>query len=199
MSGGIRSRYAELFRAHRETLAAQAGRQGWRFTTHRTDGTPELALLGLMGMLAPAHGELTMLNFGLLAFAQPWLLVAGLALPALWLLLRVTPPAPRRIAFPPFLLLAKLVSPERTPARTPWWLLLLRLVIAALLIVALAGPVLNPAPRLGGSGPLAAGGGQWLGRREALGRAHRRGPRPPAAGRARGTRGPDPGDGPQPR
>ena len=95
-----------------------------------------------------------MLNFGLLAFAQPWLLLAGLALPALWLLLRVTPPSPRRIAFPPFLLLAGLLSPERTPARTPWWLLLLRLVIATILIVALAGPVLNPAPRLGGSGPL---------------------------------------------
>ena len=41
-----------------------------------------------------------------------------------------------------------------TPARTPWWLLLLRLLIAALLIFALAGPVLNPAPRLGGGGPL---------------------------------------------
>jgi hypothetical protein len=95
-----------------------------------------------------------MLNFGLFAFTQPWLLLAGLALPALWLLLRVTPPAPRRIVFPPFLLLAKLLSPERTPARTPWWLLLLRLAIAALLITALAGPVLNPAPRLGGSGPL---------------------------------------------
>jgi uncharacterized protein (DUF58 family) len=51
--GGIRARYAELFRAHRETLAGQAGRQGWRFTTHRTDGTPEMAVLGLMGMLAP--------------------------------------------------------------------------------------------------------------------------------------------------
>ena len=95
-----------------------------------------------------------MLNFGLFAFTQPWLLLAGLALPALWLLLRVTPPAPRKIAFPPFLLLASLISPERTPARTPWWLLLLRLLIAALLIFALAGPVLNPAPRLGGSGPL---------------------------------------------
>ena len=95
-----------------------------------------------------------MLELGLLAFTQPWLLLAALALPALWLLLRVTPPAPRRIAFPPFLLLAGLVSPERTPARTPWWLLLLRLAIAALLILALAGPVLNPAPRLGGSGPL---------------------------------------------
>ena len=140
-----------------------------------------------------------MLNFGLFAFAQPWLLVAGLALPALWLLLRVTPPAPRRIAFPPFLLLAKLVSPERTPARTPWWLLLLRLVIAALLIVALAGPVLNPAPRLGGSGPLLlvvdngwAAAKHWDERIAVAAR-------PPAAGRARGPRGPDPGDGPQPR
>jgi uncharacterized protein (DUF58 family) len=51
--GGIRARYGELFRAHRETIAAQAGRQGWRFTTHRTDGTPEMAVLGLMAMLAP--------------------------------------------------------------------------------------------------------------------------------------------------
>ncbi|MEK0082758.1 DUF4159 domain-containing protein [Benzoatithermus flavus] len=95
-----------------------------------------------------------MLDLGLLGFTQPWLLLAGLALPALWLLLRVTPPAPRRIAFPPFLFLLGLVSREQTPARTPWWLLLLRLAIAALLILALAGPVLNPAPRLGGSGPL---------------------------------------------
>jgi hypothetical protein len=95
-----------------------------------------------------------MLDLGLFAFTQPWLLVGALALPALWLLLRVTPPAPRRIAFPPFLLLAKLLSPERTPARTPWWLMLLRLAIAALLIAALAGLVLNPAPRLGGGGPL---------------------------------------------
>ena len=95
-----------------------------------------------------------MLSFGTFAFTQPWLLIAALTLPAIWLLLRVTPPAPRRIAFPPFLLLAQLISPERTPARTPWWLLLLRLLIAALLIFALAGPVLNPAPRLGGSGPL---------------------------------------------
>ena len=95
-----------------------------------------------------------MLSLGLLGFTQPWLLLAGLALPALWLLLRVTPPSPRRIAFPPLLLLLGLVSPERTPARTPWWLLALRLAIAALLILALANPVLNPAPRLGGDGPL---------------------------------------------
>src|SRR4051812_46852418 len=95
-----------------------------------------------------------MLSLGVLAFTQPWLLLAALVLPALWLLLRVMPPSPRRIVFPPLLLLVGLVSPERTPARTPWWLLLLRLAIAALLILALAGPVMNPAPRLGGDGPL---------------------------------------------
>jgi hypothetical protein len=33
---------------------------------------------------------------------------------------------------------------QETPARTPWWLLALRLAIAALLILAAAGPVLNP-------------------------------------------------------
>jgi uncharacterized protein (DUF58 family) len=51
--GGIRSRYAELIRAHREALASLAGRQGWRFTAHRTDRTAEMALLALVGMLAP--------------------------------------------------------------------------------------------------------------------------------------------------
>ena len=51
--GGIRSRYAELVRAHRDSLAGLAGRQGWHFTSHRTDRTAELALLALVAMLAP--------------------------------------------------------------------------------------------------------------------------------------------------
>jgi len=95
-----------------------------------------------------------MLALGPLAFLQPWLLLGLLALPAIWLLLRLTPPAPQRVGFPPLALLLKLVAPEETPARTPWWLLLLRLAVAALIIVGLAGPVLNPAPELGGRGPL---------------------------------------------
>ena len=95
-----------------------------------------------------------MLTLGPLAFLQPWLLLGLLALPAIWLLLRLTPPAPRHVPFPPLALLLKLVAPEETPARTPWWLLLLRLVIAGLIIIGLAGPVLNPAPELGGRGPL---------------------------------------------
>ena len=95
-----------------------------------------------------------MLNLGLLAFAQPWLLLTLLGLPVLWLLLRLTPPAPRRMVFPAIRLLAGLKAPEETPARTPWWLLLLRLLIVTLIILALAQPLLNPQARLGGSGPL---------------------------------------------
>lgn len=89
--------------------------------------------------------------FGLpLTFAAPLVLAGLIALPAIWLLLRVTPPQPRRIAFPPLRIMADLVARRETPARTPWWLLLLRLAIAAFLILAAAGPVLNPAPSLEG-------------------------------------------------
>src|SRR5436189_2810614 len=96
-----------------------------------------------------------MLALGSLAFASPWLLAALAALPVIWWLLRVTPPAPRRIVFPAIRLLLGLTPREETPARTPWWLILLRTVLAALVILALAHPLLNPQNRLGGTGPVA--------------------------------------------
>lgn len=96
-----------------------------------------------------------MLALGSLAFAAPWLLAALAALPVIWWLLRVTPPAPRRVAFPAIRLLLGLTPREETPARTPWWLILLRTVVAALVILALAHPLLNPQARLTGDGPLA--------------------------------------------
>src|SRR5207302_7977200 len=96
-----------------------------------------------------------MLALGSLAFASPWLLAALAALPVIWWLLRVTPPAPRRIVFPAIRLLLGLTPREETPARTPWWLILLRTVLAALVILALAHPLLNPQNRLGGTGPIA--------------------------------------------
>lgn len=96
-----------------------------------------------------------MLALGSLAFASPWLLAALAALPVIWWLLRVTPPAPRHIAFPAIRLLVGLTPREETPARTPWWLILLRTAIAALIIIALAQPLLNPQARLVGSGPVA--------------------------------------------
>src|ERR1700691_3633700 len=95
-----------------------------------------------------------MLALGSLAFAAPWLLVGLAVLPALWWLLRVTPPAPRRIPFPALRLLLGLVPREETPAKTPLWLILLRMVLAALVILALAHPLLNPAAKLAGNGPL---------------------------------------------
>jgi hypothetical protein len=81
-----------------------------------------------------------------LSFAAPLVLGALVALPAIWLLLRVTPPTPQRIAFPPLKIFADLLPRRETPARTPWWLLAIRLLLAALLILAAAGPVWNPAP-----------------------------------------------------
>jgi hypothetical protein len=98
---------------------------------------------------------IAMLAFGSFAFASPWLLAALAALPVIWWLLRVTPPAPRRIAFPAIRLLLGIRPRDETPARTPWWLILLRTVLAALVIVALAHPLLNPQTRLAGEGPVA--------------------------------------------
>ena len=84
-----------------------------------------------------------MVTLGALTFASPWVLTALAVLPLIWLLLRVTPPAARRLAFPAIRLLFGLTSPEKSSARTPWWLMLLRLACIALLIIALAEPVLN--------------------------------------------------------
>lgn len=79
-----------------------------------------------------------------LAFGSPWLLLALLALPVIWWLLRLTPPRPRTELFPPLKILARLVKREETPAKSPWWLTLLRLLMAALAILAMAAPVWNP-------------------------------------------------------
>src|SRR5439155_4237837 len=95
-----------------------------------------------------------MLALGSLAFVSPWLLVALTALPIIWWLLRVTPPAPRRIVFPAIRLLLGLVPREETPARTPLWLILLRMALAAVAIVAVAHPLLNPQARLASAGPI---------------------------------------------
>ncbi|MCB8821621.1 DUF4159 domain-containing protein [Microvirga rosea] len=79
-----------------------------------------------------------------LTFAAPLVLIALAALPAIWLLLRITPPQPKRVDFPPLKILSDLRPEQEMPARTPWWLLLLRLLLAAFLILAAAGPIWNP-------------------------------------------------------
>lgn len=90
-----------------------------------------------------------------LSFAEPLLLLGLFSLPVLWWLLRVMPPRPRRIDFPPTRLLFDIVPKAETPSRTPWWLTLLRLLAAALVIFAVAGPIWNPQTGAGrSSGPL---------------------------------------------
>jgi hypothetical protein len=103
--------------------------------------------------LVSANGEQAMIDLGFISFASPWALSAAIALPAIWLLLRMTPPAVTRVVFPAVLLMFGLKPTERTPARTPWWLVALRMLIAALVIGGLAEPVLN-AQKLGDDGPV---------------------------------------------
>ena len=91
---------------------------------------------------------------GPLGFTAPLVLWALLALPLLWWLLRAVPPAPVRRRFPGVALLLGLKDDDAETDRTPWWLLLLRMVAMAALILAFAGPVLNPVQRAAGNGPL---------------------------------------------
>ncbi|KGF67990.1 RNA-binding protein, partial [Hoeflea sp. BAL378] len=91
-----------------------------------------------------------------IAFGAPAILFGLLALPVIWWLLRLTPPRPQAEPFAPLAILARVLKPEETPSRSPWWLTALRLLIAALVILALAEPVLNPRDRaLSSDGPLA--------------------------------------------
>ncbi len=91
---------------------------------------------------------------GNLVFMNPLILWGLAALPALWFLLRVIPPAPKLIVLPTTRFLAGLIPDRQTSSHTPWWILLLRMLIAALVILALARPVYNPAEGLAGSGPV---------------------------------------------
>ena len=90
-----------------------------------------------------------------LTFGAPLLLAALAILPAIWWLLRLTPPRPQEEVFPPTAILARLREKEETPAQSPWWLTLLRLLMAALVILALSEPVWNARDRLlSGEGPV---------------------------------------------
>ena len=85
---------------------------------------------------------------GQLVFLNPWILTGLLALPVLWFLLRVFPPLPRMVHLSSAWLLDGLIPEQQTTSKTPWWILLLRTVIAALILLALAQPVINPAESL---------------------------------------------------
>ncbi len=111
-----------------------------------------------------------------IGWTAPWLLLGLLALPILWLILRAVPPAPIRRRFPGVALLLGLTDDESASDRTPWWLLLLRMLAVAAIILGLAGPILNPqAEQQRGTGPLLivldgswAGAARWSAQEEAL-------------------------------
>lgn len=85
------------------------------------------------------------MTLGPLGFTTPWILAALILLPLLWVILRAVPPAPVRRRFPGVTLLLGLKDPDSVTDRTPWWLLLLKVLALTALIVGLSGPVLNPA------------------------------------------------------
>ncbi len=111
-----------------------------------------------------------------LSFETPLALWGLAALPVIWWLLRFTPPRPQSIKFPPLRILLGLKQQEETPDKTPWWLLLLRLALAAILILAVAHPNNRESTSLtNGSGPLLlivddgwAAARNWPKRQEAL-------------------------------
>ncbi|CAA7615312.1 conserved hypothetical protein [Candidatus Terasakiella magnetica] len=79
-----------------------------------------------------------------LAFDAPWALGLLALLPVLWQFLRVIPPQARRVRFPAIRLLLGLKDSQEQPESTPPWLLVLRLALAAVLILAAARPLLDP-------------------------------------------------------
>ncbi|HYD18130.1 MAG TPA: DUF4159 domain-containing protein [Patescibacteria group bacterium] len=111
-----------------------------------------------------------------LSFLSPFLLAALAGIPVLWWILRVMPPRPKAVKFPAFFLLQDLKTDLRTPAHTPWWLLLLRSIIVALFIFAMAEPIMKLSAGLPGSGGNVmvaidngwASAANWLQRQEKL-------------------------------
>ena len=187
----LRERYQERLTSHRNALVAETKRLNWSFLVHHTDRPAEEVVLAIHNRLAglerdyrfrptapsrperPARGRI-MMTLGAIGFLQPWILLGLAALPAIWWLLRLTPPSPQHVVFPPTRLLKDLKSTEETPAHSPWWLTALRMLLAALIVLALARPVLNPDRReLRRQRPASARRRQWLGVRLSLARAAR--------------------------
>jgi hypothetical protein len=85
-----------------------------------------------------------MTALGPFLFGAPLALFALLALPIIWWVLRATPPAPKDVELPSLRLLEGVEPKEETPARTPWWVWLIRTLAAAAAIAGLSQPVYAP-------------------------------------------------------
>jgi hypothetical protein len=98
-----------------------------------------------------------------LQFSSPLALWGLLALPVIWWLLRFVPPRPRPQDFPPIRILLGIDPKQETPDKTPWWLLLLRLGLAGLLVFGVAQPFMskNSASLLNGGSVLVVVDDGW--------------------------------------
>jgi hypothetical protein len=167
-AGGLREDYRVRLAAHRELIAPMPGRpvllrrppygpaRGGRLALPAgpafRPGIPcrihRRRRCGLRQGSAPPHDRFARLPLALASRRRRGA-AADLAHPA------ADPAAPRQVDFPPTRILLGLQDRERTPARTPWWLTALRLALVALIIGALAEPVLRPDLRLtAGTEPL---------------------------------------------
>ncbi len=88
-----------------------------------------------------------MTALGPFLLGEPWALAALAALPIIWWILRATPPAPKDVELPSLRLLEGVEPREETPARTPWWVWLIRTLAVAAAILGLAQPVYAPGAR----------------------------------------------------
>jgi hypothetical protein len=122
-----------------------------------------------------------------LAFTTPLLLVALLALPILWWLLRAVPPAPIRRRFPGVALLLGLKDDDSQTDKTPWWLLLLRMLARRRRDRGFCRARPEPADRTHGRRAAPDRHGCVLGLGAGLERPDRAGRRPAGRGRSRGA------------
>ncbi|TAN55763.1 MAG: hypothetical protein EPN20_19855, partial [Magnetospirillum sp.] len=124
---------------------ASEGRPSDRRELRARPGAPCGAKAKANGVRRPASEGETMSFLPGLAFAAPWALGLLALLPLLWRLLKVTPPEPVLVRFPAIRLLLGLRQAEEAADSTPPWLLVLRMALAAALILAAARPLLDPA------------------------------------------------------
>lgn len=103
---------------------------------------------------SPASAEGTDFTIGPVIFGAPWVLLGFLSFPALWFLMRSTPPTPRREGFPAIRLLFDLQSQDQEPAKMPLWQRLLRLALAGAVITGMADPKLTADQAMSGEGPV---------------------------------------------
>jgi len=89
-----------------------------------------------------------------ISFLNPWILTSLVTLPVIWWLIRLTPPSPKIVRFPAIQFLLNLTNQQESSASIPWWLLLLRLSVATLIILGIASPVYNLLTTAKGEGPV---------------------------------------------